>query len=237
MRSRHITRAILFVLGLAVGWLVFRVTQNLVVSVAVQFVLSGWPAVSTGLWLFNRDDHFGRAWACLFFSLAIAAWNSAASAVASILILASIFQKAQPPENEIAAILVSLLLAVALCLLLGYIAIAIAIVFSVRVWLHPDIRDDLVAEPELRATTNNDDQRLNRAFPIVAANVISPPCILATITMTLALIWNANAPNEALAWVSICMLFGGPLAAIPIYVWLSRRILARKPADCWPPRK
>jgi hypothetical protein len=47
-----------------------------------------------------------------------------------------------------------------------------------------------------------------------------------------------DRPNDVrtvTALIEVFSLLVGPLAMIPLYVFLSSRIIARTPADCWPP--
>jgi hypothetical protein len=50
-------------------------------------------------------------------------------------------------------------------------------------------------------------------------------------------VFTVKGPNDVdlrQMLVIFGLFFGGPLGALPTYGWLSHRIIARSPSECWP---
>ena len=139
-----------------------------------------------------------------------------------------------------------------LCTLIGMVSIVVALRGKVRVWAHPSLRQRChgdfnrlrdYARPR-RSSPNrpiNDVAALRALGPfnhvifVVAISLLLVPACLGTGYM---MWYGYNHPKDAqnmpLA-IGFSLVFGGPLAMIPVYAFLSSRIIARVPAECWPP--
>lgn len=228
----------LFGLTLLVATLVYLVTTAPIAAAILPCLHGGWNPFRTGLWLLRSDPDRPRARTCFAFYLAAACWNAAAAALSAVVvfILAANTIGVQPAMSEFVAIMLVLAGGVVLNTLLGWGAICAAIVRKVRVWVHPSLLattgGDLRSIAELSPPRSGFNQAIfvvatALAFPAVGAGAIG----LAWMTVGQN---RANVETGSATILTFALVFGVPLAMIPCYAWLSSRIIARSPRECWP---
>jgi hypothetical protein len=210
---------------------------------ALPCAQAAWKSFRCGFWLLRADPVAARGRACCWFCLAVGCWKAAATALAVMLILIGIeamtgrpmpIQQAQR-EGNFALLIMGV--GVSLSTLIGIIAIALALRGRVRVWVHPSLRQRCRGEfgyvAEYVLTYRN--RQMNHAVSVVALSVLFP---LAAAGTGLLMWLGYNHPNNdapaVLNLIGFLLLMAGPLAMIPVYVFLSSRVIARTPLDCWP---
>jgi hypothetical protein len=137
--------------------------------------------------------------------------------------------------DEFARTMMVLLAGLGVATLLGIVGVAGALARGVRVFVIPPLHrlagGDFSAIGEVAAAR----PRFNHAIFILASSLFVPilACggILAAWGATGA---NANAPKTLSAAIGLGVVMLGPLAAIPVYLVLSQRIVAATPSECWP---
>jgi len=142
----------------------------------------------------------------------------------------------QPHMGELAAAMLVLAGGVAINTVVGLGATCAALFCKVRVWVHPrlrsTVRGDLSSVTRLRPF----QWGLNHAVFVVATAVAFP--VLSADAIGVAALTFGKARNEVVTVPIMVFEFvaflGGPLATIPCYCWLSSRIIARSPQECWP---
>jgi hypothetical protein len=236
---------LLFVATLIVATLLYLVTKRPALAVILPCLHGGWETFRTGLWVLQSDPCRPRARTCFAFYLAAACWKSAASAFLAVVIfiVAAMITGFQPNINEFAATMFVLAGGVVLNMFLGLGAICAALRQKIRVWVHPRLRamtdGDLRRVAELgpvRRGANHAIFGLNHAIFVVATALAFPVAGAGALAVAILTVGkNRNQLETVPATIFLCLtLFGAPLATIPGYVWLSLRIVARSPQECWP---
>jgi hypothetical protein len=197
-----------------------------------------------GLWILNRDTNRTRARVCFAFYLAAAFWKAAATAFVSAFGLAVVqgFTGEPPTSEEIAATMLTLAGGVSLNTLIGLGAIFAAVKFHIRVWVHPRIQIPCFdSEPETACeseSTRAQDLRqfgFNHAVFVVATAITLPVVALGCGTLAGLLTGEAaDQVSPVTMMIGAGILIGGTVALIPFYGWLSSRIVAGNPQECWP---
>lgn len=222
-----------FALSLLLGAFVSLVSDP-VLGASVAFVDAAWDSVSTGRWLRKADPHKSRVTACGVFYFATGCWKGAAASLITIILFAVVTSGEHLPNvHEIAPTLVALLVGVVTSTLLGYRAIYAAMRHRVRVWVHPRLRDKVDGDLRHAGQLTTREAGFNHAIFVVATTMFFP--VVAIVTGLLIAVTATPEKNQDLTigYVLVGLMFGAPVALIPVYVWLSSRIIARTPQECW----
>ena len=219
-------------------------TGSTIAAALLFAVHAGWRSFRCAIWLKRADSVAARGRACFWFYLATAFWKAAAWAFAVILIVIAIesFLGQPPPDTEL--IMEGFIMAGGVCLstLVGIVAVGSALHGSVRVWVHANIRNNCnadfnrVGDPggyymgNPRTFCNG----FNHAIFIVATSIGVP--IVVGATALLAWITARGQPPDAGTWVETLGIFALFPVAVVVYAIVADRIIARTPAECWPPR-
>jgi hypothetical protein len=244
MRDNSGTRAgrfepLLFAAAVAVATILYLTTKSPVVSAILPCVHGGWNSFRTGLWLLRSDPCRSRARTCFAFYVAAACWNAAVAA----LVTGCAFCAAQdivglrPNGDVLTAITLVMAGGIAINALVGPGAICAALRCHVRVWVHPRLRTAL--HGDLGSVTEIDVSQagFNHAVLVVATALAFPA--LAGGAIGLIALTAGKAPDEIDTAATVVLMLvafvGGPVATIACYAWLSSRVIARSPRECWPP--
>jgi hypothetical protein len=123
--------------------------------------------------------------------------------------------------------------------LLGVVASAAGLRGKVRVWADARLRErfhgDFRRLMDYAWMAGRLRQGFNQAIPVLALSLFLPVTALGTGWLMWFGAAHPNNPPTLPYVVGFCLLFGGPLAMIPVYGFLSSRTIAQTPADCWPP--
>jgi len=232
-------RPVFTALTIAATAVLYLWTRHPLLAALLPWLHGGWATFSTGLWIVRVDPLRRRAWTCFSFYLAVACWKAAATALASIVLLALLAARfgVQPNENEIIASLLTLVAGLVLNSLIALVAVVAALCCRVRVCVRAN----------LRTTTLNDLSRAAEIGPssrtpfslefIVVATAMILPLIIFGIMLLMICLGNGNAavpPKGFTVVFAIATMFGVPLSAVPIVGWLCSRVVAKSPQDCWP---
>jgi hypothetical protein len=228
--------------------IIHHVTGSPIAAASVFAVHAGWKSFRCGLWLKAVDPVASRGRACLWFYMGAACWRAAGWAFVTGLIFveaARLFGQ-PPPEKELMVELLIFAACVCLTSVLGLLAVASALRGMVRVWVNPSIRERCGGDfarlgdiaglyiPQLGAYHGG----INHAVFVVALSLVVPVAIAATAF----LIWSTiNQPRDQALTLQVLLTtflpFMASLATIPVCIIISRKVVAKTPADCWPPRR
>ncbi len=188
-------------------------------------------------WLRRSDPDGSRSSACWIFYLATGCWKGAAAALATIglFVVIVVLTGQNPDMEEFVVTMITLICGVCLCTVAGVLAIRTALKRQIRVWVHPRLYDFL--DTNLSQTTKRGRPwyGVNHAIFVVATTLFFP--YLATVTgMLIVVAGNAGARDADITAGLILtgLLVAGPLALLPVYIWLSSRVIAQSPHECWP---
>lgn len=231
-------RSFAFVGTLAISALLYFLTNELVVAVILPCLHGGWHTIETGVWLLKTDPDRCRAKVCFAFYFATACWKAAAAALFTVFLfgVAEAMTGVQPNMDEFAATMLVVLGGVVFNTLVGIGATVAAVFYKIRVWVHPCLRS--MVQNELRMVTGLHPARcgFNHAIFVVATALVFPVLCIGTTCLLIATVGKGRNEVESTAasLLVFATMFGGPIAMIPCYAWLSSRIIARTPQQCWP---
>ncbi len=214
-----------FLATLFLGALVFLATQNAIAGAVLPSLQSGYRLFRTGLWILRNDEEPIRGKVCFVFYLSAAFWMGSAAAFLSMLLFGAIseFTGNNPDMDRFAAIMITLTCCVAISSLFGIASILAALKNRIRVWVHPGLQDISDGSPNLVACYETDDDEFNYAIFVVATSLAFPLFAIGCATLV-------KNPTEAKA---LAVLLGGSLVTVISYAWLSSRVIANYPAECW----
>jgi hypothetical protein len=228
----------LFVVILIFATILYFATNGSVLIAVLPCLYAGWKTFRAGLWILKSDPYRTRARICCTFYFAAAVWKIAADAFLTAMIfgIAENCLGFQPKIESFAAITITLLGGIVLNTLIGLIAIFAAIHYKIRVWIQPHIRTILHDDLRYASILKLHYYGFNHAIFVVGTALLFPIVIFTVICFALLTTGqNANhVPTESELIIGMSILFGGPIAMIACYIWLSSRIIARNPQECWP---
>jgi hypothetical protein len=143
---------------------------------------------------------------------------------------------AQPKMDEFAATMLALLGGLVLNMLIGLVATCAAVVTKVRVWVHPGLRRAIHDDLRLAAGLGPLRRGFNHAVFVVATALVFPLAVGGAAALAAVTVGKSRvemATTESLR-VGFAAMFGWVIVAVPCYAWLSSRIIARSPRECWP---
>lgn len=223
---------------LAIAAVVYLLTHELAVAVILPCLHGGWHTVETGIWLLKSDPDRCRARVCFAFYFATACWKAAAAALFTVFLfgVAEAMTGVQPNMDEFAATMLVVLGGVVFNTLVGIGATIAAVSYKVRVWVHPRLRS--MVQDDLNMVTSLPPARcgFNHAIFVVATALVFPVLCIGTACLLIATVGKGRNEVESVSAILLVFatMFGGPIAMIPCYAWLSSRIIARTPQQCWP---
>lgn len=218
------------------GLLFFFGTQSVITGTVVPAVLAAWPAFVSAFWVRRADENRVRGQVCFLLLLTTGLWNGAVSGLITILaaLLAVDFLKIPIAWPQVAPSFVLLFAGMLLSSLLGVFPFFLAWRHGLKVWVHPEIGQQL--NWDLRHL-NHSRRRLwgiNRAFLVGATSVSIPVTVLAFGPI----LWFAFQGGGQLGFwqslVSITCIFAVPTLGLYVAMLYFDGICAQVPHECWP---
>ncbi len=213
-----------FITFLAIGTVVFWVTDSIAAGAVMPSIRAGWRSFRTGWWILRSDHRRSRSWICSAFCFATGFWKGAAAALTTIGVLAAEYHLTgkEPDNAQAIPVLQRLFAGILLTATVGLLAALCAAVARVRIWIHPLLREwtrgDFSAMPNLAV-----GHRLNHAMFVLATSLGCPMLV----PMYFLLI---RPPTPIMLPVAT---IGGAFLTIVLYGWLASRIIATDPRECW----
>lgn len=227
-----------FIGTLSIAVVVYLLTNKLVAAVILPCLHGGWHTMETGIWLLKSDPDRCRARVCLAFYFATACWKAAAVALVTVVLLgvAEAMTGVKPNMDEFAATMLVVAGGVAFNTLVGLGATIAAVFHKIRVWVHPSLRSMTHNELSMVTSLRPAQCGFNHAIVVVATALVFPLLCIGTACLLVATVGKARNEVESVSegLLVFTTMFGGPIAMIPCYAWLSQRIIAQTPQQCWP---
>jgi|GEM_PF-1431944 len=214
-----------FLGSVAIGYLVFVVTNNPIAGAGLPAIRAGWESVRTGWWILRTDRDIARGRICFAFCIATAFWQGATAAFVSVVMFIAIEKIGGGPPGipQFAATMITLACGVGVTALTGLVATLAAAIAGVRVWVNPGMRK--LAKGDLnQVSAIPSHQYFNFAIFVLATSLALPVVLLCMVLLI--------APPSP--WSSLAVLILGPILVIAGYLWFSGRIIAEHPGACWP---
>ena len=222
----------LFAFTLLAAALLYIATGEMILAVILPCVHGAWNSIRTGIWLFNSDPRRSRARICLIFYIATACWKAAAAALTFIVVM--ILTGLEPNMKDFIANLLVLFGGIIFNSIFGLVAIGAAVFYKVRIWVHPRLRQQVQGDLRLVASLTPFQIRINYAIFVVATALLVLPVIADVAYFAYLTAGNAIITDTGKIIFMVIVLIGGPICMVPCYAWLSSRIIARSPCECWP---
>jgi hypothetical protein len=141
----------------------------------------------------------------------------------------------QPNWGEFGATMLAGVGGVVATTLLGLGAICAALYYKIRVWVHPRLRAATHGDLRLVARLTAPQSGFNHAVFVVATAVVTPILVGGAVGLTALMIGkNCKECESVPVKIALAAYVIAPVALIPCYMWLSSRIIARSPQECWP---
>ena len=231
---------LLGVATVAAAGLVYCLTGHPLLAALLPWLHGGWNTFHTGFWILRKDPLRSRARICFVFYLAAACWKAAAAALAMVLIFAfadGMFG-VKLNQKEIVATVMAFLAGLVLNSLIGVIAVTAAIIYGVRAWVQSNlrtvVRGDLSRASQIGPSPR---QTLNFGVVVVITAMLLPVIVALTVAMSMATMDKKANPHvddsQVMLWLFV--LFAGPLIVYVFCKWLTARVIAKSPQECWPP--
>ena len=228
---------------LMAGWLTYEVTARPALAVAVCCLKFGWEELKTALWLRGADIHRGRGWACGFLYLAFGLWRVTCIACGLGLAMIPLFevlknrggaqvgQIMQDLEQQAISLAIVTFAGFSLASLTTFIAVMLAAWSGCKLWVDGQVHWD---RRENRWPPSNQGwERKNKAGLLLLASLIPwVTALILTATVGLALAGGEKLKDITLA-IMMSILIGMSIGLLIARDYLSRRILAQSPSECW----
>jgi hypothetical protein len=231
-------RVAIFLFTLVVATLIYLASGNVIVSTVLPCCHAGWRTFRTGLWILRTDPRRFRARTCFAYYVAAACCNAAFAAllVVGIFIEVALRTGVEPSMDEFIATMWVLIIGVLLNTALGIAATVAAIVGKIRVWVHPRLQSILHGDLRLAPQHPRRYPGLNYAIFVLGTAYVCPLVTLLAILLAVLPIGvtREEADSSIVLMVGSFAILVLPVAALPGYAWLSARVVARHPAECWP---
>ncbi len=231
-------REVAFLLTLAVATLVFLASGNVIISTVLPCLHAGWSTFRTGLWILESDPRRFRARTCFAYYVAAACWKAALAALLSVGIFIVVAQRTgvEPSMDEFVATMWVLIIGIVLNTVLGMTATVAALLGKIRVWVHPRLQSIFHGDLRRAAQQSKRYPGFNYAIFVVGTALVFPLVTLGAILLAVLTVGLSRREVESSmgSVVGCIAIFALPLAFIPGYTWLSARVIARHPVECWP---
>ena len=209
-------------------------TYNPLIAGCLPYLKAGWPAAQTAFWLKWSDPWRARGTVGFLFHLCMALFRAGACGTVCIIGMAVVFHVRQQQPNliPVAVAISTILLGCILSSILGGIGVFIALRHGIRIYVATKLfkicRGDFAVAKTLAP-------RLDRTNPgnfIIIVAIVTPIMAFWFGAMLTTLPNQAQQQQETLP-VILLLLPVLCIAGIAAAVWLSGRIMARTPAECW----
>lgn len=226
-------------LPLVVGLIVFEITLNPMLAVALACFRFGDADFATAWWLLRRDPLRRRSYACAGFHVAWGFTRILTMAIVAMLlgsvlvvVVAAAFQAPMMfLFDQVMAALITILVAGVACLVSSSIAMAVAAFGRLKIWVSPTTHEARKAQrwpplPEIMPPPE-----ANRVMSALAiSSILALPASFVVIGMFSK--W-AGASDQTF---KILLSLIGAIEMVgltALLVVLNSRIVARRPSECW----
>jgi|GEM_PF-6580802 len=211
-------------------------TFNPLLSGLLPYLRAGWPAFQTAVWLKQSDPWKARGTVGLVFHLCMAGFLAGSCGVACIvgtILVADAFNR-EPNQVALMIALGAILFGCLLSFIFGWLGVVIAVRHRIRVYVMSNLYQVCRGDFRIAMALPPHVHRTNPANFIIAIAATVPLLALWFVMMLASMPAPGNNEEETkmvLFVLSLLPLVG--IMCIAVVVFLSRRIMASSPADCW----
>jgi hypothetical protein len=238
MARRHVE----FFVNVLIGCLIVAATTNAIAGALLLWVHMAWRPVDNAIYILTNDPWRMRGRVMAAFYVAAGCWLASAGALVELIVIfrsLEVYFGVKVNPDSIKYGIYSMFGGLAACSVIGFFACLFAAIDPVRVWFQPRFRPsfDSPPQPTEHLAHNRRPVRCNYAVSVIAIALMFP--IVVACAIVLAVMTKDVPKDEATVnnlWWGLLLIFGPPIAAIVLYAWLSSRIVARTPEECWKKR-
>ena len=220
----------------SISIVLFVLTLNPLLAGAFPYVRAGWPAVRTAFWLKFADPWSARGSVGLLFHLCMASFRAGVTGLACVVgsVVAAEMFKQDPNFIQFAVAMIVIVIGCFISFLLGWIGVVIALRHGVRIFVISNLYKICHGNFSNAEHVQTGPTRTNPAHFIVAIAIAVPSLTLwfAAILMTMPLNMN-DGDDITVPIVILSLLPVLAIACLIMLIYLSKRIMARSPAECW----
>lgn len=220
---------------ISVSIVVLVLTLNPLLTGILPYLRAGWPALRTAFWLKKSDPWKARGTVGFLFHLCLALFRAGICAficVLSTAFFSSMIQKEAHLTTLMIAIL-TILLGCFMSSIIGWIGIVIALRNRVRIFvmsnLHSICRGDFTVAKTLGTGRNG----TNPGNYVIAVVTSSSLFAIWFVAMLISVPPQVNGENKTALFILLCLLPVLVITCVILVDFLSKRIMAKSPAECW----
>ncbi len=224
----------LVVLAISVG--IFLLTLSPLLGMVWPYLRAGWAPVRTAWWLLRNDPWPARGKACFCFHLAMAGFRAGVVGVFMVLVMAIIVAPRQNnvvPTQFIIGICV-VMAGVGLSFVFGWWGTILAFRHGVRVFVISNLCERCHAAFSQIERVSKLKFMVNPANYIMAVAIVAPALAI----WFAAMVATMPPPGDAKESELVSLMLGWALpglgvCSIVLLFYLSRRLIAQTPHECW----
>lgn len=227
----------LIVFVLSVG--VFALTFSPLLAMTLPYLRAGWPAFQTGCWLRKVDPWAARGRVGFWFHLAMAGFRAAVVGVFTLVLMAVIAHQLQrdPDFTQGMFALCVILAGVGLSFSFGWWGTVIALRNRVRIFVISDLKHFCHGDFFQIDRLPMHKYLVNPANYVMAVAIAAPSLAMWFVAMLLAMPRPGEPDLRGLqmsrAMLLLALLPVLGILIIALLIFLSRRMIARTPLECW----
>ncbi len=218
-----------------VSIVLLMLTLNPVLTGFLPYLRAGWPALRTALWLKKSDPWKARGTAGLLFHLCMALFCAGVCGlfcVLSTVLVATVTQK----QPDLLPFIVAISIIAFACLLssvFAWIGIAITLLHRVRIFVMSNLYTVCDGDFTVATTLEPKITGINPANYIIGVATATPLLAIWYVVMLTGATGHPADQNETTTFILLGLLPVLAIACVGVVVFLSSRITAQSPAECW----
>lgn len=225
----------LVVLAISVG--IFLLTLSPLLGMVWPYLRAGWPPVRTAWWLRQNDPWPARGKVGFYFHLAMAGFRAGVVGVFMGLVMAIIFSACQNNNVVPTQFIIGICVVMAgsgLSFVCGWWGTILALRHRVRVFVISNLCERCRADFSQIERVSKLKFMVNPANYVMAVAIVTPALAIWFAAMVATMPRPGDAKESEIASLMLgCALPGLGVGSIVLLLYLSRRLIALTPHECW----
>ena len=218
-----------------VSIVLLMLTFNPLLTGFFPYLRAGWPAMKTAFWLKKEDPWKARGTVGFLFHLCMALFRAGTCALVCVIctgIVASVTQK-EPNLIPFMIAMATIVFGCFLSSILAWIGVVIAFLHGIRIFVISNLFAVCHGDFTVTKSLGTGHVPINPANCIIGVATAVPSLTLWFIAMLTTVAEQGNRRNETMTAIILGLLPVLGITCIVMVVFLSSRIMARSPAECW----
>ena len=223
-------------------WVIFVVsavllmlTLNPLLAGFLPYLRAGWPAARTAFWLKSADSWKARGTVGLLFHLCMALFRAGGSGFLSIVVTVIVAEVTheQPDLILFAIAVLTIVFGCFLSTILSCFGAVIAVRHGVRIFVSSHLCKICHGDFTEARTLELGSVRTNPGNYILAVATATPMLTIWFVAMLMTMPGPMEKDDNIASFIILCLLPILGSLCIAIVIFLSRRIMAHSPVECW----